>query len=156
MEILAATATPDDADVLEPLVSSALDELRAKRGGEIWSRTARRAVDPVGSMNDDLRDAATEVVLGTIDGVPLGYGVVRVDSLADGGRLGVVTDLYVDPEARGVGIGEAMMNHLVDHAGEAGCVGVDSEALPGDRHTKNFFESFGLVARSIVVHRSLA
>ena len=37
-----------------------------------------------------------------------------------------------------------------------GCFGVDSLALPGDRHTKNFFESFGLVARAIIVHRSLS
>jgi hypothetical protein len=32
---------------------------------------------------------------------------------------------------------------------------MDSLALPGDRATKNFFESFGLKARAIVVHRSL-
>jgi hypothetical protein len=32
---------------------------------------------------------------------------------------------------------------------------VDSLALPGDRHTKNFFEAFGLVARAIVVHKTL-
>ena len=38
-------------------------------------------------------------------------------------------------------------------AAAQGCFGVDSLALPGDRHTKNFFESFGLVARAIVVHR---
>jgi hypothetical protein len=27
--------------------------------------------------------------------------------------------------------------------------------MPGDRNTKNFFESFGLVARAITVHRDL-
>jgi hypothetical protein len=35
------------------------------------------------------------------------------------------------------------------------CIGIDSLALPGNRETKNFFESFGLVARAIVVHRPL-
>jgi hypothetical protein len=48
-----------------------------------------------------------------------------------------------------------MMQALVDWCTERGCMGVDSLALPGDRHTKNFFESFGLVARAIVVHRPL-
>jgi hypothetical protein len=38
---------------------------------------------------------------------------------------------------------------------ERGCFGVDALALPGNRETKNFFESFGLVARAIVVHRRL-
>ena len=36
-----------------------------------------------------------------------------------------------------------------------GCIGVDSLALPGDRDTKNFFETHGLVARAITVHRTL-
>ena len=75
---------------------------------------------------------------------------------ADGGRLGVVTDLYTEPGRRELGIGEVMMEALVDWCREQGCFGVDSLALPGDRHTKNFFESFGLVARAIVVHRSLS
>jgi hypothetical protein len=36
-----------------------------------------------------------------------------------------------------------------------GCVGIDALALPGNRQTKNFFESFGFTARAIVVHRRL-
>jgi hypothetical protein len=35
------------------------------------------------------------------------------------------------------------------------CLGVDAIALPGNRDTKNFFETFGLVARAILVHRPL-
>jgi len=34
-------------------------------------------------------------------------------------------------------------------------VAVQSTALPGDRATKNFFESQGMVARAILVHRWL-
>ena len=66
-----------------------------------------------------------------------------------------VSDLYTDPGARELGIGEAMMDELIGWCRQRGCFGVDSLALPGDRHTKNFFESFGLVARAIVVHRPL-
>jgi hypothetical protein len=44
---------------------------------------------------------------------------------------------------------------LVAHASDAGAIGIDALALPGDRATKNFFETFGLKARAIVVHRSL-
>ena len=95
------------------------------------------------------------MLVGTVDDVVMGYGVARIEVLADGGRLGVVTDLYTEPGRRELGIGEAMMDALVDWCREQGCFGVDSLALPGDRHTKNFFESFGLVARAIVVHRSL-
>jgi hypothetical protein len=47
------------------------------------------------------------------------------------------------------------MDAIVAWAEAAGCVGIDSLALPGNRETKNFFETFGLVARAIVVHRPL-
>ncbi len=95
------------------------------------------------------------MLVGTVDGTVMGYGVGRVDELADGGRLGVVTDLYTEPGCRELGIGEITMQTLIDWCTERGCFGVDSLALPGDRHTKNFFESFGLVARAIIVHRPL-
>jgi GNAT superfamily N-acetyltransferase len=95
------------------------------------------------------------VVAGTLDGTVVGYGLVRVERLDDGTLLGVIDDIYVDPGARAVGIGEALMNHMLDWCRSQGCFGVDSLALPGDRHTKNFFESFGLVARAIIVHRPL-
>jgi GNAT superfamily N-acetyltransferase len=94
-------------------------------------------------------------VVGTIDGTPIGYGVVALEKLHDGSLLGAVSDLFVDPEARGVGVGEAMMDQIVAWCREHGCTGVDALALPGNRATKNFFETFGLVARAIVVHRSL-
>ena len=47
------------------------------------------------------------------------------------------------------------MDHILAWARDHGCFGLDSLALPGDRATKNFFESFGLVARAIVVHKPL-
>jgi GNAT superfamily N-acetyltransferase len=96
-----------------------------------------------------------EVAVGTVDDTVVGYGVVRLERLLDGGVLGIIDDIYVEAGARGIGVGETLMNHLLDWCRARGCFGVDSLALPGDRETKNFFESFGLVARAIVVHRPL-
>jgi GNAT superfamily N-acetyltransferase len=148
-------ATADDVPRLAELAAGAIEELRPGRGGEVWARTqARRPPLPDG-FTAELASAAHHILVGELDGAAVAYGVVRVDDLPDGGRLGVVTDLYVEPGARGVGLGELVMHELVAWCTEAGCLGVDSLALPGDRATKNFFESFGLVARAIVVHRSL-
>jgi GNAT superfamily N-acetyltransferase len=148
-------ATIDDVPRLVELAEQAIAELSALRGGALWSRTAARR-PPLGEgFATDLEAASHHVVVGTYAEVPLGYGVARVDVLDDGSRLGVVSDLYVEPAAREVGIGEALMRSMVEWCAAQGCTGVDSLALPGDRATKNFFESFGLVARALLVHKEL-
>jgi GNAT superfamily N-acetyltransferase len=148
-------ATSADVPRLAELAEAAIAELRVGRGGEVWARHLARR-EPVGeSLARDLDAPDHRVVVGTVDDTVMGYGVARVEGLADGGRLGVVSDLYTEPGARELGLGEVMMDALLAWCASQGCFGVDSLALPGDRHTKNFFESFGLVARAIVVHKPL-
>lgn len=156
----ARPATEADLGQLVDLATAAVAELGPGRGGPMWSRREARA-EPVGSSLADAiasTDAGGDhlAVVGTIDEVVVGYAVVRAEPLRDGGMLGVIEDLYTEPGARKVGVGEAMMGEVVAWCEARGCVGVDAMALPGQRDTKNFFESFGLVARAIVVHRSLA
>jgi GNAT superfamily N-acetyltransferase len=151
----ARTAVAADLPRVAELAEAAVEELRAGRGGAVWARQAARRPPFLSDLERQLAAPDHVVVVGTVDGVIMGYGVGRHEVLADGGRLGVVTDLYTDVGCRELGIGEAMMGSLIDWCATVGCFGVDSLALPGDRHTKNFFESFGLVARAIVVHRPL-
>ncbi|HEX4902080.1 MAG TPA: GNAT family N-acetyltransferase [Acidimicrobiales bacterium] len=155
MEVSARTATEADLPALDILATAAIEELSALRGGEVWRRQQARPVPPIDSLRADLEDPSAHVVAGTIDGAAVGYGVVRVEELPDGSRLGVISDLFTLEGAREVSVGELVMDALIGWATEQGCFGVDSLALPGDRHTKNFFESFGLVARAIVVHRPI-
>ena len=139
------------------LARQAIAELTPNRGGSVWSRREAHA-EPLDAVMDDAvagTDPVRQAVVGTVDDTVVGYGLARFDTLHDGNLLAVVTDLYVDPEARAIGIGEAMMDLLVAEARRRGAIGIDALALPGDRHTKNFFETFGLSARAIVVHRSL-
>jgi GNAT superfamily N-acetyltransferase len=152
----ARAASADDVLAIAALAEAAIDELQPTRGGAIWARHAARDRPVEPSLRETLDDPDAMLIAGTIDGAVVGYAAVRLDPFRDGGVLAVLDDLYVDPDARGVGVGEAMMNEVLDWARARGCVGVDSVALPGNRATKNFFESFGLVARAIVVHRSLS
>ena len=146
-------AGPEDRSIVAALARDARADARTKRGGVLLVDEGLRQ-EPLESTL--LTGAPDElVVLGLIDDVPVGYALVQVRGLPSGDRLGVVEELYVDPEARDVSVGEAMMDDLVSFCRDAGCVGIDALALPGDRSTKNFFETFGLVARAIVVHRSL-
>ena len=152
----ARTALPEDLLTLASLAEEAVAEQRDHRGGAIWAQRETRALPALPSLAAALDDPEQLVVAGTIDEVVVGYGVARLDRLRGGRMLGIVTDLYVEPEARAVGVGEAMIQSLVDWCRRHHCQGVDALALPGNRETKNFFETFGFTARAIVVHHSLA
>lgn len=156
-EPLVRRATPQDHAELVRLATRALDHIGAHRGGAAFlDREARnRPVDTsVAADLDASATGATLVLLGCLGDVPVGYAVARSEPTASG-MLTVVDELYVEPEARSVGVGSALMEALLDAARRHGSCGIQAEALPGDRATKNFFEGFGLVARKITVHRSL-
>ncbi|MCE2531031.1 MAG: GNAT family N-acetyltransferase [Acidimicrobiia bacterium] len=94
--------------------------------------------------------------IGDLDGATVGFAAARLTELADGTSLAEIDALYVLPEARGVGLGEALMDEVLAWAADAGAAAVDAVALPGDRVTKNFFERYGMTARALQVHRRLA
>ena len=138
---------------LAELARMAVAELAETKGGGIYVRREARPEPMEDGLAAAIADDSQLVLAGTIDDVVVGYAAVRVDRLHDGARLGVVTDIYVEPEAREVTLGETLMDAVIEWCTAQACVGVDSIALPGNRATKNFFESMGLVARAILVHR---
>ena len=148
-------ATPEDLPAIAGLVEALRAELTPMRGGRLWSVREARDGQPEEVYGALLTDPLACVVVGTIDDVVIGFGVATVETLADGGRLGVVSELFVDAEARAVGVGEAMLEALVAFCTKEGCVGVDALALPGHRAAKNFFEESGFTARAIVMHHAL-
>ena len=151
----ARPATAEDVARLAQLVGEAVGEQSEARGGRIWSAREARATPAEASLAALVEDPGALVLAGTIDGCIVGYAVAITEELRTGDRLGIVTDVYVEPGAREVGLGEALLDQVIAWCEAAGCVGIDALALPGNRQTKNFFESFGFTARAIVVHRRL-
>jgi ribosomal protein S18 acetylase RimI-like enzyme len=151
----ARSATTDDVTRVVELARELRAELGEYRGGILWANR-----DVAGEPLDEhvaqllARDDAL-VVVGCIDDAAIGFGAVLVEELRDGSHLGVITDLYVEPGARSVGVGEALTAAIADHCRSRGCAGIDVVALPGHRATKNFFEERGFTARAIVMHHSL-
>jgi ribosomal protein S18 acetylase RimI-like enzyme len=95
----------------------------------------------------------TLVSLGELEGIPVGFLLARVEPLlAEGEIIGVVRLVFVDPEAREVGVGEAMLALALDRLRQRGVTRFDAHVLPGHRLAKNFFEAAGFSARSIVMH----
>ena len=151
----ARLATDADVPRLAELARQAIDELTPLRGGLVWRRREARREPLEDEFRRGLEADDARLLVGTIDDVTVGYAVARVEQLPDGTTHGVVDDIYVEPGARGVGLGEAMMDDLVAWCHEHGCTGMDAMALPGDRSTKNFFEESGFTARKLVMYHSL-
>jgi GNAT superfamily N-acetyltransferase len=151
-------ATEADLSELVRLAELARGELGEERGGPMWQLLHGRPDPLPDTLTADLTEAATDhgvVLLGLWADAPAGYAAAHREQLGDGTSIAVVSDVYVEAGFRGVGLGDAMMTELIAWAAAHGCRGVDALALPGMRHSKNFFERFGLVARAILVHRDL-
>jgi ribosomal protein S18 acetylase RimI-like enzyme len=149
-------ATPDDLPRIVELARLLRHELLPMKGGALWSNREALA-EPLDDAYAALlgRDDAL-VVVGTVDEAVVGFGVVTLERLRTGETLGVISDLFVEPDARAVGVGESMADELVAFCAARGCTGIDALALPGHRAAKNFFEDSGFTARAIVMHRILA
>jgi len=149
-------AVAADVGRIAELARLSLEEQRGLKGGELWSTREARAEPLEESFKELLDRDDALVVVGAIDDAIIGFGAVIIETLGTGDRLGVITELFVEAEARAVGVGESMMAALIAFCDDADCVGIDAWALPGHRDTKNFFEASGFSARGIVMHRRKA
>ncbi len=148
-------AVEDDLAQLGALAATAVAEQVEARGGHVWSQREAPAIPAEGGLRAALEHPEALVLVGTIDDVVVGYAAARIETMRNGERLGVISDIFVLESAREVGVGEALLEAVLSWAVAQGCSGVDSTVLPGNRQTKNFFESAGFTARAIVVHRRL-
>ena len=152
MKVEARLATRDDFEVLVALYRGLEKEMVGLHA--MWP-IADGLDEPVeGSLEEVLSDEHAIVLIGTIDGYPFGFLVAKVEETlaqADGEQVGSIRLIFVDHEAREVAVGEAMRDLVMDLLRRRGITKFDAHVLPGHRLAKNFFESGGFSARSIVM-----
>jgi len=151
----ARIADANDSNHLERLAREAELELIQKRGGLTLSKKNPNYGNAKSYFESAFNDSSSEVFVGTIDDVIVGFGVIELGNLEDGTAHASIKALYVEEAARSIGVGEAMMDEMLICATSYKAEAVDAVALPGDRATKNFFETYGLVARAIIVQKAL-
>ncbi len=153
MDVAARPAHEDDLPTLLALYRDMEAEQVALK--PMW-RLADGLPEPVDTaLKDAIADPGQVVLLGTLDGVPLGLCLAGTGELlpqADGERVGQVRLIFTEPEARGVGVAAAMLQKALSELRERGITKFDVRVLPGHRNAKNFFEAAGFAARLIVMH----
>ena len=154
MTVGARLARSADTGALERLYDALATEQRAIRS--IWPYADGLAEPVARSLNSMLQRPDAVVVIGHIDDEPLGFlaGFEQplLEPISDR-SIGVVQLVFTDREARGVGIGAAMLDLAVAEFKHRGIELFDARVSPGHRMAKNFFESNGFKARSITMHR---
>lgn len=148
-------AEAGDLDRCRELLADAIEAMQDQRGAALL--LAERAEPETGPGSVVERwdaDPETEVLVGTFSDAVVGIAVGTLTRLGER-RVGRIECFYVEPDARAVGVGQAMVGSLVDWFAAHGCTDVDAVALPGDRSSKQLLESSGFKARLLVLHRSL-
>lgn len=148
MDEIVRRATDGDGGELTRLQAIARAGIVGVRGGDLRLQECP-VVEDWAAL---LADPSTVVLVGCIDDVVVAYLVMRLSTDRD---RGIVTHVYVEVEARELGLGDTMIEHAVAAVIDAGLGGIESTALPGDRETKNLFERAGITARKLTVYRSL-
>jgi GNAT superfamily N-acetyltransferase len=153
----AREATAADLPVLAHLWRAALAEVTPVRGGAALAADGHRPEPLEDDLGADLERPGRLLVCGHLDGVVLGIlaGRARPSPVPGDAPVAVIELVYTEPDARAVGIGEAMLDVAAAWARDRGCAGLEAPVLPGSRSSKAFFESAGMVARLLVMHRPL-
>ncbi|MGH9070847.1 MAG: GNAT family N-acetyltransferase [Acidimicrobiales bacterium] len=149
----ARRASAADLDLIAELRRAARSGLGASRGGPLFLRREASPVRAGSFIARSLDDPIRSAWVGSLDYHVVGYALGHVEPLGEGSPHGVLDELYVDPEARQVGVGESLLEVALEWFAAQGCAGVDAFALPGDRAVKGFFETGGFKARLLVMHR---
>lgn len=149
----ARDATPEDIPVVEELYRSLEDEMTALH--PMW-RIANGLDEPVAkTLMETLDDPETILLIGTIDDYPFGFLLAKEEEMlmqAQGEKIGSIRFIFVDHEAREVGVGELMRERVMELLRKRGITKFDAHVLPGHRLVKNFFEAGGFSARTIIMH----
>ncbi len=85
-----------------------------------------------------------EVLIGEVDGVPQGFALFFHNFSTFEGKPGIyLEDLFVQPEARGSGLGKALLSHLAALAVERDCARLEWSVLDWNEPAIGFYKSLG-------------
>lgn len=139
---------PVDFAQIQMLERDARAAVDGQRGGARWLIEHPEVGDGWPERSAEL---GVDIVVAHIDDIIVGFLVAKLG----GDHIVRVDQVWVDPEARENGFGDALLAAVIARAVDNGAVAVEGQSLPGDRHTKNLYERAGIVARLITTYKTL-
>ncbi|HEX3793746.1 MAG TPA: GNAT family N-acetyltransferase [Acidimicrobiales bacterium] len=148
---LARPAQEGDLAVCTGLLERALGHTKTLRGGAvlIGPATAQELVARWTTHADDPRTLHVGLIDDVVVGLAAALTLIRPGSSRPSG---LIECCYVEDEARGVGVGTALMSAMVAWCSVQECTDIDALALPGDRSTKQRLEATGFTARLLTLN----
>ncbi|PZQ30032.1 MAG: GNAT family N-acetyltransferase [Ectopseudomonas oleovorans] len=136
MSLTIRPATPDDAELILRFIT----ELAIYEKAEHEVKT-----DAAGIRDSLFADGSTaHGLICEHNGQPIGYAVYFFNYSTWLGKHGLyLEDLYVSPEARGLGAGKALLRHLAQLAVARDCGRFEWSVLDWNTPAIDFYESFG-------------
>lgn len=138
----------DHADIV--LVNQAMDR---HYNPQLEPNTVEEVTDLLRRIERDRR-FGTQFALARRDGQPMGFAIFAV--IHPGRRLNgliFLKDLFVVPEARNLGLGDALMRFLARFARDNGIGRIDLTAEPHNADAMRFYERLGMTVRPAVYYR---
>lgn len=89
-------------------------------------------------------DPGAEVLIGELDGAAQGFALFFPTFSTFEGRPGIyLEDIFVRPDARGLGLGKALISAVAALAVERGCARFEWSVLDWNRPSIQFYEAIG-------------
>ena len=136
MAINIRPATPDDAELILHFITDLA----------IYEKAEHEVKTDAAGIRDSLfaEGSTAHGLICENDGQPIGYAVYFFNYSTWLGKHGLyLEDLYVSPEARGLGAGKALLRHLAQLAVARGCGRFEWSVLDWNTPAIDFYESFG-------------
>ncbi len=111
-----------------------------------YERLAHEVVTDLETLHRSLfgERAYAEVLLAEMAGLPVGFAIFFHSFSTFLGKPGIyLEDLFVKPEARGQGVGKALMKHLARLTLERGCARFEWAVLNWNEPAIEFYRSVG-------------
>jgi GNAT superfamily N-acetyltransferase len=107
----------------------------------------------VDELVDIVQAPATDLFLATDDDGRILGTATLVTFRIPTGRRAWIEDVVVDDAARGMGVGGALTQAMVDRAEELGCTTVDLTSRPSREAANRLYQREGFAGRNTIVYR---